>query len=209
MKQSNRTNFGLIDYNNKINFEFNGESYIGFEGDTLASALIANEVKLIARSFKYHRPRGIFSAGSEEPSALVELIHKDYSEPNTKATTIELYEGLKAKSQNCWPSVKYDFMSINDKFSNFLIAGFYYKTFMWPSFFWEKIYEPLIRKAAGLGKLSTKGVTRVSEKGFLHCDLLVIGSGPSGLISAYIAGLSGANVILVEEDYVFGGNINN
>ena len=105
MKQSNRTNFGLIDYNNKINFEFNGESYIGFEGDTLASALIANEVKLIARSFKYHRPRGIFSAGSEEPSALVELIHKDYSEPNTKATTIELYEGLKAKSQNCWPSV--------------------------------------------------------------------------------------------------------
>ena len=209
MQQSNRTNFGLIDYNKKINFEFNGESYIGFEGDTLASALIANEVKLIARSFKYHRPRGIFSAGSEEPSALVELIHKDYNEPNTKATTIELYEGLKAKSQNCWPSVKYDFMSINDKFSNFLIAGFYYKTFMWPSFFWEKIYEPLIRKAAGLGKLSTKGITRVSEKGFLHCDLLVIGSGPSGLISAYISGLSGANVILVEEDYVFGGNINN
>jgi len=209
MKQSNRTNFGLIDYNKKINFEFNGESYIGLEGDTLASALIANEVKLIARSFKYHRPRGIFSAGSEEPSALVELIHKDYSEPNTKATTIELYEGLKAKSQNCWPSVKYDFMSINDKFSNFLIAGFYYKTFMWPSFFWEKIYEPLIRRAAGLGKLSTKGTVRISEKGFLHCDLLVIGSGPSGLISAYIAGLSGANVILVEEDYVFGGNINN
>ena len=209
MLQSNRTKFGLINYNKKINFEFNGKSYAGFEGDTLASALIANEVKLITRSFKYHRPRGIFSAGSEEPSALVELIHKDYNEPNTKATTIELYEGLKAKSQNCWPSVKYDFMSINDKFSNFLTAGFYYKTFMWPSFFWEKVYEPLIRRAAGLGKLSTKGKARVSEKGFLHCDLLVIGSGPSGLISAYIAGLSGANVILVEEDYVFGGNINN
>jgi len=209
MNKSNRTNFGLIDYNKKINFEFNNKAYLGFHGDTLASALIANEVKLIARSFKYHRPRGIFSAGSEEPSALVELIHKDYNEPNTRATTIELYEGLKARSQNCWPSVKYDFMSINDKFSNFLAAGFYYKTFMWPSFFWEKIYEPLIRRAAGLGKLSTKGTPRVSEKGFLHCDLLVIGSGPSGLMSAYIAGLSGANVILVEEDYIFGGNINN
>ncbi|MDA9170951.1 sarcosine oxidase subunit alpha family protein [Alphaproteobacteria bacterium] len=209
MKNSNRTNLGLIDYEREINFKFDGKSYKGYQGDTLASALLANGVKLIGRSFKYHRPRGILTSGSEEPNALVELSYNNITEPNTKATTIELYEGLIARSQNCWPSLKYDFMSINDKFPNLLSAGFYYKTFMWPSSFWEKLYEPLIRKAAGLGKLSTIENSRSSEKGFLHCDLLVIGSGPSGLISTYIAGLSGAKVILVEEDYVFGGNLNN
>ena len=194
--------------NKKINFEFNGKKYIGFYGDTLASALLANNVILIGRSFKYHRPRGIISSGSHEPNALVEIINKNFTEPNIKATTVELYNGLKARSQNCWPSVKLDFMSINDKFSNFIGAGFYYKTFMWPSFFWEKLYEPLIRKAAGLGKLSQSKKNRVSEKGFLHTDILIIGSGPSGLMSAYIAGLSGARVLLVEEDFVYGGSLN-
>ncbi|MDC0228069.1 sarcosine oxidase subunit alpha family protein [Alphaproteobacteria bacterium] len=204
-----RIKSSLINSKKELNFIFNGKKYKGFEGDTLASALLANDIKLIARSFKYHRPRGIFSAGSHEPNALVEIIHKEFNEPNTKATTVELYEGLNAKSQNCWPSLKYDFMSINDKLSKFIGAGFYYKTFMWPSFFWEKIYEPLIRKAAGLGKLSKNKDNRISEKGFLHCELLIVGSGPSGLISAYIAGLSGIRVILVEEDYIFGGSLNN
>ena len=154
MTRVDRTNSSLIQTDKEINFVFDGKKYKGFKGDTLASALIANGIKLIARSFKYHRPRGIISSGSQEPNGLVELIHKDFREPNTKATTIELSEGLEAKSQNCWPSLKYDFMSINDKFSKFISAGFYYKTFMWPASFWEKIYEPLIRRAAGLGTLS-------------------------------------------------------
>ena len=152
MTRPTRTKSSLINTNKKLSFVFNGKKYEGFQGDTLASALLANDVKLIARSFKYHRPRGIFTSGSHEPNALVEIIHDDYNEPNSKATTVELYEGLVAKSQNCWPSLKYDLMSINDKFSKFIGAGFYYKTFMWPSFFWEKVYEPVIRKAAGLGK---------------------------------------------------------
>lgn len=209
MTRATRIKSSLINSKKELNFIFNGKKYKGFQGDTLASALLANDIKLIARSFKYHRPRGIISGGSHEPNALVDIIHKEFNEPNTKATTVELYDGLKAKSQNCWPSLKYDFMSINDKFSKFIGAGFYYKTFMWPSSFWEKIYEPLIRKAAGLGRLSKNKDNRISEKGFLHCDLLIVGSGPSGLISAYIAGLSGIRVILIEEDYIFGGSLNN
>ena len=209
MNKFTRTNSSLLEKNIEINFEFNGAKYKGFQGDTLASALLANNIILIGRSFKYHRPRGIVSSGSHEPNALVEIIYKDFAEPNIKATTVELYDGLKAKSQNCWPSVKFDLMSINDKFSNFIGAGFYYKTFMWPSSFWEKLYEPLIRKAAGLGKLSQSKTKRNSEKGFLHTDLLIIGSGPAGLISAYIAGLSGVRVLLVEEDFIYGGSLNN
>ena len=209
MSKINRIKSSLIDPKKEINFVFNGKKYKGIKGDTLGSALLANNVRLIGRSFKYHRPRGIISHGSEEPNGLVELINDHYNEPNTKITTLELYEGLKAKSQNCWPSVKFDLMSINDKLSNFISAGFYYKTFMWPSSFWEKIYEPIIRKAAGLGSLSLSNSSRNSEKGFLHCDVLIIGSGPSGLVSAYIAGLSGARVLLVEEDFVFGGSLNN
>ena len=154
MTRATRIKTSLINSKKELNFIFNGKKYKGFEGDTLASALLANDIKLIARSFKYHRPRGIISGGSHDPNALVDIIHKEFNEPNTKATTVELYDGLKAKSQNCWPSLKYDFMSINDKFSKFIGAGFYYKTFMWPSSFWEKIYEQLIRKAAGLGRLS-------------------------------------------------------
>ena len=135
MSKFSRIETVCLKTNKKINFEFNGKKYSGFYGDTLASALLANNVILIGRSFKYHRPRGIISSGSHEPNALVEIIHKNFTEPNIKATTVELYNGLKARSQNCWPSVKLDFMSINDKISNFIGAGFYYKTFMWPSFF--------------------------------------------------------------------------
>ena len=138
MTSFDRINSSSIDTQKELNFIFNGKKYTGFQGDTLASALIANGIKLIARSFKYHRPRGIISCGSQEPNGLVELIHKDFREPNTKATTIELYEGLEAKSQNCWPSLKYDFMSLNDRFSKFIGAGFYYKTFMWPALFGKK-----------------------------------------------------------------------
>src|SRR5210317_823180 len=185
MNKHSRIKSYLLESNKEINFEFNGKKYKGFRGDTLASALLANNIILIGRSFKYHRPRGIISSGSHEPNALVEIIKKDFIEPNTKAKIVELYDGLKARSQNCWPSLKLDFMAINDKLSSFIGAGFYYKTFMWPSSFWEKVYEPLIRKAAGLGKLSQRKKDRISEKGFLHCDLLIIGSGPSGLISTY------------------------
>src|SRR3954465_10702288 len=143
---------GLIDRAQPLSFTFDGQAYSGFAGDTLASALIANGVKLVGRSFKYHRPRGILPAGSDEPNALVELRPGAGREPNTRATTAELYDGLVAASQNRWPSLAFDVGAINDKLSRFLVAGFYYKTFMWPAKFWEAVYEPLIRHAAGLGR---------------------------------------------------------
>ena len=162
----------------------------------------------MGRSFKYHRPRGPLTAGSEEPNALVELRTGARLEPNTRATTAELFDGLTANSQNRWPSLQFDAMAINDRFSNFLTAGFYYKTFMWPAAFWEKVYEPIIRKAAGLGSLSMQDDPDVYDKGFLHCDLLIIGAGPAGLAAALTAGRAGANVILADEDYAFGGRLN-
>src|SRR5688500_4814420 len=124
----------------------------GYAGDTLASALLANGVRLVGRSFKYHRPRGILSAGPEEPNALVELRSGARREPNTRATVVELFGGLEAASQNRWPSLAFDLLSINGLISPALVAGFYYKTVMWPASFWEKLYEPLIRRAAGLGR---------------------------------------------------------
>lgn len=127
---------GLVDHSKALNFTFDGKPYSGLQGDTLASALLANGVQLMGRSFKYHRPRGVVTAGSEEPNALVELREAARQEPNTRATTIELYDGLVAKSQNRFPSLKRDFLAVNDLFSNFLSAGFYYKTFMWPKAFW-------------------------------------------------------------------------
>ena len=208
MSQINRLSGGQIDPTTTVNFHFDGMAYRGHPGDTLASALLANGVRLMGRSFKYHRPRGVFSAGSEEPNALVELRSGNRQEPNTRATTAELFDGLVAKSQNRWPSLTFDAMEINDKFSNFLTAGFYYKTFMWPAAFWEKVYEPIIRKAAGLGALSLQDDPDSYDKGFLHCDLLIIGSGPAGLSAALTAGKSGAEVILAEEDFAFGGRLN-
>ncbi|MEQ3726538.1 MAG: sarcosine oxidase subunit alpha family protein [Tateyamaria sp.] len=208
MTQKNRLNGGQIDRNTTLDFTFDGKKYTGHPGDTLASALLANNVRLMGRSFKYHRPRGPLTAGSEEPNAIVELRSGARQEPNTRATTAELFEGLAAKSQNRWPSLAFDAMAINDRFSNFLTAGFYYKTFMWPAAFWEKIYEPIIRKAAGLGSLSMQADPDEYDKGFRHCDLLIIGAGPAGLNAALIAGRSGAEVILADEDFRMGGRLN-
>ncbi len=208
MTQVNRLTGGLIDHEKPLSFTFDGKSYLGCEGDTLASALLANNVRLMGRSFKYHRPRGPLTAGSEEPNALVELRTGARQEPNTRATTAELYDGLTANSQNRWPSLKFDAMAINDRFSNFLTAGFYYKTFMWPAVFWEKVYEPIIRKAAGLGSLSMQDDPDTYDKGFLHCDMLIIGAGPAGLAAALTAGRAGANIILADEDFAIGGRLN-
>jgi heterotetrameric sarcosine oxidase alpha subunit len=208
MTQINRIVGGQIDRTTTVNFTFDGKKYQGHAGDTLASALLANNVRLMGRSFKYHRPRGPLTAGSEEPNALVELRSGARQEPNTRATTAELFEGLAARSQNRFPSLNFDVMAINDRFSNFLTAGFYYKTFMWPAAFWEKVYEPIIRKAAGLGSLSMQEDPDQYDKGFRHCDLLIIGAGPSGLMAALTAGRAGKEVILADEDFAFGGRLN-
>jgi methylglutamate dehydrogenase subunit C len=208
MTQSNRIAGGLIDRSKNLNFSFDGKSYVGHAGDTLASALLANGVRLMGRSFKYHRPRGPLSAGSEEPNALVELRAGARQEPNTRATVAELFESLEANSQNRWPSLAFDALSINDRLSNFFAAGFYYKTFMWPKAFWEKLYEPLIRRAAGLGTMSKLEDPDSYDKGFIHCDVLIIGAGPAGLIAALTAGRAGARVVLADEDFRFGGRLN-
>lgn len=207
MTGKNRLNGGMIDRSTSFGFTFDGVSYRGCAGDTLASALLANGVRLMGRSFKYHRPRGPMTAGSEEPNAIVELRSGARKEPNTRATTAELFDGLVANSQNRWPSLKWDAMAINDLFSPFLTAGFYYKTFMWPKAFWEKLYEPMIRRAAGLGTLSHDPDPDNYDKGYLHCDLLIIGAGPAGLAAALTAGEAGARVILADEDFVLGGRL--
>lgn len=208
MSQKNRLNGGLIDRSKTWSFRFDNQYYKGHKGDTLASALLANGVRLMGRSFKYHRPRGPMTAGSEEPNAIVELREGARKEPNTRATTIELYDGLRANSQNRWPSLAFDAMEVNDLLSNFFAAGFYYKTFMWPAAFWEKVYEPIIRRAAGLGSLSTQDDPDGYDKGFLHCDVLIVGGGPAGLAAALTAGESGARVILCDEDFLIGGRLN-
>ncbi|SLN19190.1 Aminomethyltransferase [Roseovarius litorisediminis] len=208
MSQTNRIKGGLIDRNQVMNFTFNGKAMQGHAGDTLASALLANGQRLVGRSFKYHRPRGIFTAGSEEPNALVQLRSGAYQEPNTRATVAELFDGLTATSQNHRGSLEFDLMAVTDLMAPFLSAGFYYKTFMWPRAFWEKLYEPMIRKSAGLGSLSMEEDPDSYDKGFVHCDLLVIGAGPSGLSAALAAGRAGARVVLADEDFTPGGRLN-
>jgi len=198
---------GRVDRTRPIKFSFDGRAMTGFAGDTLASALVANGVRLVGRSFKYHRPRGILTAGSEEPNALVELRSGARREPNTRATTVELFDGLDAQSQNRWPSLAFDLLSINGLAGGVLSAGFYYKTFMWPAALWEKLYEPLIRRAAGLGRAAGVEDPDHYEKAHAHCDVLVIGAGPAGLMAALAAGRSGARVILADEDFVLGGRL--
>ena len=198
---------GLINRETKLNFKFDGTSFSGHQGDTLASALIANGVHLMGRSFKYHRPRGVISAGSSEPNALVELREGGRKEANTRATIVELYDGLRANSQNRWPSLDFDIGAITSLASSIFVAGFYYKTFMWPKSFWEKIYEPLIRRAAGLGSASKEADPDTYEKSYAHCDLLVIGSGPAGLMAARTAARSGVRVILADEGSRLGGSL--
>ncbi len=187
-------------------FTFDGKNYQGLEGDTLASALLANGVHLTGRSYKYHRPRGILSAGSEEPNALVS-IERDAARraPNVRATVQELYDGLVAESQNRWPSLKWDIGEVNNLGSPFFSAGFYYKTFMWPKAAWEKIYEPFIRNAAGLGVSPDQPDPDHYASRYVHCDVLVIGAGPAGLAAALAAAKAGAQVIICDERAEAGG----
>ena len=195
----------FIDETSRISFKFDGKTYYGFKGDTLASALLANDVHLIGRSFKYHRPRGIMTAGSEEPNAIVQVGNdKATTEPNVRATEVEIYNGLEAKSQNCWPSVNFDIGGINNFLSPLLPAGFYYKTFMWPASFWEK-YEIAIRHSAGLGRSPTKPDTDIYEHRYIHCDVLVIGAGISGIMAAKTAAKNNLNTLLLDEKNEIGG----
>ncbi|WP_246209496.1 sarcosine oxidase subunit alpha family protein [Pikeienuella piscinae] len=199
---------GLIDRTKPVRFRFDGATYEGFEGDTLASALLANGVRLMGRSFKYHRPRGPLTAGSEEPNALVTIGAGAWTDPNVRATVQEVFEGLEARSQNRLGSLKFDLMAVNDLFHRFFGAGFYYKTFMWPAAFWERLYEPLIRRAAGLGALSGAPDPDCYEHAATHCDLLVIGTGPAGLMAALTASRAGARVVVADEDFRMGGRLN-
>ncbi|HSS64347.1 MAG TPA: 2Fe-2S iron-sulfur cluster-binding protein, partial [Gammaproteobacteria bacterium] len=195
---------GRIDRGRPLRFRFNGVDHNGFSGDTLASALLANGVHLVGRSFKYHRPRGFLSDGSEEPNALVQLGVGAHTQPNVRATQAELYEGLTAESQNCWPSVHFDVGAVNDFLSPIFPAGFYYKTFMWPKSFWMR-YEYFIRKMAGLGKAPASPDPDYYDKMHAHCDVLVVGAGPAGLAASHAAARAGARVILADEQMEAGG----
>jgi sarcosine oxidase, subunit alpha len=199
---------GLIDRSKRLSFTFDGKTYRGFAGDTLASALLANGVHLTARSFKYHRPRGILTAGSAEPNALV-AVWRDAARytPNLRATQVELYDGLMAQSQNRWPSLALDMGALNGFLAPFIPAGFYYKTFMWPRAAWKKLYEPLIRARAGLGRAPRLADPDRYSGRFAHCDVLVIGAGPAGLAAALAAAGAGARVILCDEQSQLGGSL--
>ena len=197
---------GLIDRGKPISFSFNGKALQGYEGDTLASALLANGVHLIGRSFKYHRPRGIVTAGAEEPNAILQLGEDPRTDPNMRATQTELHAGLTAAPQNCWPTLDFDVGAMNSRLSRFIPAGFYYKTFMWPAKAWMT-YEHFIRKAAGLGKSPTKRDPDRYDQTFAHCDVLIVGAGPAGLAAALAAARSGARVILAEQDFALGGSL--
>ncbi|TWF54889.1 sarcosine oxidase subunit alpha family protein [Neorhizobium alkalisoli] len=198
---------GLVNRSYALTFSFDGKSFKGLDGDTVASALLANDQMLMGRSFKYHRPRGPVTAGSSEPNALVTIGSGARNEPNVRATVAELYAGLTAVSQNRWPSLSFDMGSVNSLLSPLLGAGFYYKTFMWPAKFWEWVYEPVIRRAAGLGKMVMEADPDRYEKSWAHCDLLVVGAGPAGLMAALTAARSGVRVILADEGFRFGGSL--
>jgi len=199
---------GRVDRSRPIRFHFDGVAYEGLAGDTLASALLANGVHLVGRSFKYHRPRGILSAGAEEPNALV-TVRRDEARvtPNLRATQVELYEGLVAESQNRWPSLAFDVGRVSDFLSPLFPSGFYYKTFKWPRSAWHALYEPLIRRAAGLGRAPALADPDRYAQRFAHCDVLVVGAGPAGLAAALAAAESGARVILCDEQAEPGGSL--
>jgi methylglutamate dehydrogenase subunit C len=197
----------LTDAGRPLGFFFDGRALQGLAGDTLASALLANRVRVTGRSFKYHRPRGIVTAGPEEPCALIDLLGPEGREPNRPATTLSLHEGLCAESQNRWPSLRFDVLAVNDLLSRFLPAGFYYKTFMAPGWAWERLYEPLIRRAAGLGRLEALVGSHAAPAQTVHehCDVLIVGAGAAGLSAARLLGVSGLRVFLSEQDVVLGG----
>ncbi|PLP57090.1 sarcosine oxidase subunit alpha [Mesorhizobium loti] len=200
------SNAGRLTPARTARFTFDGKAYTGVEGDTLASALLANGVHLVGRSFKYHRPRGFLSAGAEEPNALVEIARDSARKtPNVRATVQELYDGLSAKSQNRWPSLSFDVGAVNDVASPFFSAGFYYKTFMWPKSAWKNLYEPNIRSAAGLGVAPDQPDPDHYSSRFAHCDVLVLGGGAAGLAAALAAAETGVRVIIADEQAEFGG----
>jgi len=197
---------GRVDRGRPLNFTYDGRPYTGVAGDTLASALFANGIRLVGRSFKYHRPRGVMTAGSNEPNAIVQLETGAYAEPNSRATQVELYEGLTAASQNCWPSVQFDVAAWTGRVSGLFPAGFYYKTFMWPASAWMR-YEYFIRRMAGLGSAPRRPDPDRYEKFHTQCDVLVVGGGPAGLAAALTAGRVGARVILADEQNELGGSL--
>ncbi len=195
----------LVNKNKAVSFTFNGKHLQGFEGDTLASALLANDQMLVGRSFKYHRPRGVVASGAEEPNGLVNMGKGGTFEPNQRITTTELFDGLTATSQNHWPSLEFDVGAINTALSRFLPAGFYYKMFMYPRPFWKHVYEPFIRQSAGLGKAPKDRDADTYEHFNVHVDVLVVGGGIAGLAAAQAAGERGARVLLVEQTAHWGG----
>ena len=198
---------GCIDRRKPVYFSFNGRLLDGYEGDTLASALLANNVSLVARSIKYHRPRGIISAGLEEPCALVACADEHgVMIPNLKATEVRLRKGMTTRSQNCWPFVELDVGALLQMGSALLTAGFYYKTFMWPKNWWHRVYEKIIRRAVGQGRVSYDTDKKLFDKRNAYCDTLVIGSGPTGIEAALSAVESGASVTLIEQGNVPGGS---
>ncbi|WP_420394588.1 sarcosine oxidase subunit alpha family protein [Acuticoccus sp.] len=199
---------GRVDAGRAVRFTFDGAPIDAFAGDTIASALLANGLHLVGRSFKYHRPRGILTAGSEEPNALVGVARGGGRfTPNVRATVQEAVDGLEVTSQNRWPSLRHDLGVVNDRLSPLLGAGFYYKTFMWPGSFWDRVYEPLIRRAAGLGRAPRERDPDSYAACYAHCDVLVVGAGPAGLAAALAAGRSGARVILADEGSELGGSL--
>src|SRR5277367_3368132 len=191
-----------IDRTQPLAFSFNGRVLTGFSGDTLASALLANGVRLVGRSFKLHRPRGIFSCGVEEPNALVDLGSGAARTPNMRATQVELYEGLAAASVNCWPSVEFDFGAINSRISALLPAGFYYKTFKWPN--WH-LFEPAVRRMAGLGRASGERDRDRYEEAAAQAEVLIIGGGLAALSAAVAAAEAGADTLLLASGPTLGG----
>jgi len=195
----------LIDRSAGVEFTFNGKRMRGYAGDTLAAALLANDQMLVGRSFKYHRPRGIVASGAEEPNALVNLGAGGRFEPNQRTTTTELFDGLAATSQNHWPSLEFDVGAVNSRLSRFFPAGFYYKTFMHPRPFWKHVFEPVIRRSAGLGKVPTEPDADRYEYVYAFCDLLVAGGGIAGLQAALVAAASGARVMVLEQTAHWGG----
>ncbi len=214
MTQQHRTrSTGRIDRSKPVTFTFDGRPLQGYAGDTLASALLANGIHLVGRSFKYHRPRGILTAGSEEPNALVGVAKSaaaaeaGQSVPNLRATQVEIHEGMVVVSQNRWPSLAFDIGAVNDRLAPIFVAGFYYKTFMWPKSFWNRVYEPFIRAAAGLGKAPTAPDPDRYANRYAHCDVLVAGGGPAGLAAALAAARAGARVIVADEQGEFGGSL--
>lgn len=198
---------GHINRTKPVSFTFNGERMEGFAGDSLASALIANGRHLVARSFKYHRPRGILAAGVEDPNALVQLGRGATTIPNLKATEISLFDGLEAESVNCWPGVEFDANAVIGWVSRLLPAGFYYKTFMPSLTLWHKVFEPIIRRSAGWGRAPEEPDPDYYDHKHVHCDVLIVGGGPAGLAAALVAGRTGARVILADEQTEFGGSL--